>query len=458
MVGANDGLSPLIFVVEDDYIYRRMLEYMLRLDPENESVFFDTGKSCIAELHRKPDILILDYSLPDLNGKEILQIVLQKSPSTTVIVLSGQTDIAIALEMLKLGAYDYIVKDENTKDRILPTLQNIKKNLNLKREVEDLKKALGQQYQSHNLLIGNSPPMQKVSELITKATQTELNVSITGETGTGKEVVARAIHFNSKRNNKPFVAVNLAAIPKDLLESELFGHEKGAFTGAIAKRKGKFELAEKGTLFLDEIGEMELSLQAKILRVLQEREFNRVGGESTLKLEARIIVATNRDLKVEVSKGNFRQDLYYRIMGFPIHLPPLRERGNDVIILAEHFIRQFCEQNGLKEKKLTTQAVNRLIKAEFPGNVRELKAVIELACVLSNNHEIDIEDISLNHFATTEDFWAQEKTLKEYNQMIIRQYMKKYENDIAQVAEKLDIGKSTLYRYIKEDETLRHLQ
>lgn len=256
--------SQRIFVLEDDPIYRRMLEYILRLDPDAECYFFTNGKDCLQKLNvNKPDVLILDYSLPDMNGREVLKEVKKASPDTSVVVLSGQTDVSIAIQMLQMGAYDYIVKDENAKDRMLSVLQHVKQNIGLKREVADLKQALGQRYDIHNLLIGESEAMLRINELILKAAQTDITVSITGETGTGKEVVAQAIHYNSKRKDKPFIAVNLAAIPKDLLESELFGHEKGAFTGAVARRKGKFEQADKGALFLDEIGEMELNLQAK---------------------------------------------------------------------------------------------------------------------------------------------------------------------------------------------------
>jgi len=225
-------------------------------------------------------------------------------------------------------------------------------------------------------IIGTSKPMQKIAQLLEKAVSTNITVSVSGETGTGKEVIAKSIHFNSPRNKEAFVAVNMSAIPKELLESELFGYEKGAFTGANTRKKGQFELAHKGTLFLDEIGEMDINMQAKVLRVLQEREVTRVGGEKPIKIDIRIIVATHRDLTEEVSNGNFREDLYYRLLGLPIHLPPLRDRGNDILLLAKYFLDAFTKQNGMEVVELSKKAKARLLAYSFPGNVRELKAII----------------------------------------------------------------------------------
>jgi DNA-binding NtrC family response regulator len=285
-----------------------------------------------------------------------------------------------------------------------------------------------------------------------KATTNNITVSITGETGTGKELVAKAIHYNSTRKKKSFVAVNVAAIPKELIESELFGHEKGAFTGAVARRIGKFEEAHKGTLFLDEIGEMDLNMQAKLLRVLQEREVTRVGGNELVKIDVRLIVATHKNLLEEVQKGNFREDLYYRLLGLPIVVPPLRDRGSDIILLAKYFVEQFCKENKMPLLKISSEAQKKLLQYAFPGNIRELKAMAELAAVMANDDSIQPDDITFNATRNTADLLLRESTLKEYNQMILKHFLQKYDNNVLLVAQKLDIGKSTIYRMIKNGE------
>jgi transcriptional regulator with GAF, ATPase, and Fis domain len=276
-------------------------------------------------------------------------------------------------------------------------------------------------------------------------------VIITGETGTGKELVAKAIHYNSKRKDKSFVTVNVAAIPSELIESELFGHEKGAFTGASYRRIGRFEEADGGTLFLDEIGEMELNLQAKILRVLQEKEIIRIGSNRPVKTDCRIVVATNKNLKEAVKKGNFREDLYYRLLGLPIELPPLRDRGNDILILARYFIGKFCDENNIPQKKLSVQSQKRLLSYTFPGNVRELKSLIELAVTLSEKDEIEPADLVVDMGDPLSVVATDTLTLREYQVKIIKATLKKSNNDIKQVADKLDIGISTIYRILKEE-------
>jgi DNA-binding NtrC family response regulator len=291
-----------------------------------------------------------------------------------------------------------------------------------------------------------------VFELIEKAIRTNITVTISGETGTGKELVAKAIHYNSIRSKQPFVPVNVAAIPKDLIESELFGHEKGSFTGATFRRIGKFEEANGGTLFLDEIAEMDFSLQAKLLRALQEREITRVGSNTPVKIDCRIIIATNKDLLEEIKKGAFRQDLYYRLYGLPIELPPLRDRGNDVIILAKHFIGVFCNENKMAVKTLTAEASARLLSYSFPGNIRELKSVIELAVTLADEDEITADHIILNKGQNLLDnILNEELSLREYDLRIVRKFLEKYNNNIRLVAEKLDIGVATIYRMLKEN-------
>ena len=444
----------VIFIVEDDPIFGKILEHNLKQN-EDFSVFrYTTGKECIANLHRKPFAMTLDYSLPDMNGREILHKVKSILPDVEVVMISGQEDITTAITLLKEGAYDYIVKkDIDIRNRLWNLLIKIKENRDLKGEVENLREALATKYEFEKIILGNSPAISKIYSLIEKACKTNITVSISGETGTGKELVAKAIHFNSNRRKKPFVAVNMAAIPKDLLESELFGFEKGSFTSAVARKTGKFEEANGGTLFLDEIAEMDINLQSKLLRVIQERELVRIGGSGIIKLDIRLVVATNRNLAEEVRKGNFREDLYYRLLGLPIHLPPLRERNNDVLLLAKHFADIFSKENKVPRKAFSNEAKEKLLRHPFPGNVRELKAIIDLAMVMSNEDQILADDISFTPGnENMEVLLTDSMSLDDYNRQIISSYLAKYDDNIVVVAKKLKVGKSTLYRMRKNHE------
>jgi len=441
-----------IFIVDDDEWYSQILEYYLSMNPDYEIVRYATGKECLANLHQKPDLITVDYAMTDINGKELLKKIKQFDADMSVIVISGQKDISTAIELLKSGASDYFVKDDNTKELLWNAVLRIREHQSLKKEVEQLKEELGQKYELSSLIKGNSPAITRIFNLVEKAARTSINVSITGETGTGKEVVARAIHYNSDRKKKPFVAINMAAIPHDLVESELFGHEKGAFTGALSRRAGRFEEANKGTLFLDEIAEMDLNLQSKLLRVLQERELVRVGGNEKVALDVRIIIATHKNLAEEVSKGNFREDLYYRITGLPIQLPPLRDRGNDVILLARFFLEGFCKNNKMPQISMSAAARDKLMTYMWPGNVRELKSAIELAAVMCSNNEIQPEDITFNPISASKQFITEEKSLRAYDIDIITWFLKKYDNNVVQVAKKLDIGKTTIYKMIRDGE------
>ncbi|MCF8327537.1 MAG: sigma-54 dependent transcriptional regulator [Bacteroidales bacterium] len=441
-----------IFVVEDDPMYSKILQYHLSQNPDYDVFVFNNGKSCLEKLYEKPDIVTLDYSLPDLSGFEVLSKIQEFNPKIPVIIISGQEDVTTAVNLLKEGAYDYITKDENTKDRIWNSIKNIREKLSLKEEISELREEIGRKYEFNKIIKGNSPALKHVFNLMEKAAKTNITVSITGETGTGKELVAKAIHYNSRFKNKPFVTVNVSAIPKELIESEMFGHEKGAFTGAHERRIGKFEEAHKGTIFLDEIGEMDMSMQTKLLRVLQEKELTRVGSNKVIKIETRVIVATHKNLLQEVKNGNFREDLYYRLLGLPIELPPLRDRGNDILILAKHFVEEFAKENEMGEVSITNEAQEKLLKYPYPGNVRELRAVIELATVMSNNGQITADDINFYSTSSMNDLLLEETTLKEYERRIIKNFLKKYNNDILLVAKKLDVGKSTIYRMKKNGE------
>lgn len=441
-----------VFILEDDVWYGSMLQHYLSLNPDYEVKRFESTQTFFDRLHELPDVVTLDYSLPDMDGGQVLKKIKNQCPDVQVIMISGQEDIATAIDLLKHGAFDYIVKNEDTKDRLWNSILHLKEIRGLRKEVEELKEEVGKKYDYSKFIIGNSEPIQKIFTLIEKASKTNITVSVTGETGTGKEVVAKAIHYNSDRHKKPFVAVNVAAIPKELIESELFGHEKGAFTGAVTRRIGKFEEANNGTLFLDEIGELDINLQAKLLRVLQEKEIVRVGGNEVVPVNARIIVATHRNLLDEVHAKNFREDLYYRLIGLPINLPPLRERGNDILVLAKHFIDMFCKENGMDKKSLSPEAQQKLKSYSFPGNVRELKSVIELAVVMADGDMIMADNFNISLQASLGDLLNKERTLKEYEIQILQHFLDKYDRDVLLVAKKLDVGKSTIYRMIQAGE------
>jgi len=445
--------SLKIFILEDDTWYGSMLHHYLSLNPDYEVKKFESSAEFFNNLHENPDVVTLDYSLPDMAGDEVLKKIKESHPGIQVGVISGQEDVATAISLLKNGAFDYIVKDDDTKDRIWNTLLHLKEINGLRQEVEELKEQVVKKHVDFSkFIICKSDQIMKICGLIEKASKTNITVSITGETGSGKEVVAKAIHYNSDRSKKPFVAVNVAAIPKDLIESELFGHEKGSFTGAVTRRIGKFEEANNGTLFLDEIGELDINLQAKLLRVLQEKEVVRVGGNEVTKINCRIIVATHKNLLQEVQDKTFREDLYYRLIGLPIHIPPLRERGNDIIILAKHFMDLFCKENSVAKKSLSAESQQKLLMYPFPGNVRELRSVIELSIVMADSDVIEPPHLTLNSTSSLNGIMSHEKSLKQYEIDIIQHYLDKYDKDVLLVAKKLDIGKSTIYRMIQAGE------
>ncbi|PPK87716.1 DNA-binding NtrC family response regulator [Neolewinella xylanilytica] len=440
-----------IFVVEDDPFYGKLLKHHLNLNPDFEVDLFTTGQACLEALYRKPDVISIDYGLPDMNGGELFARIRDLNNVVPIVIISGQEDISTVVNLLKRGVHDYIVKDDNTKSLLWKSIVNIRENSDLKVEVESLRGQLEEKY-SFDGIIGKSQAMQGIYTMLRKAVKSNINVSITGETGTGKEVIARAIHYNSERSKKPFMAVNTAAIPENLLESELFGHEKGAFTGAVGRKAGKFEAAKDGTLFLDEIAEMDLTLQSKILRAIQEREFTRVGGTENIPFRARLLTATHRDLEVRVREGKFREDLFYRIMGLPIALPALRERGEDILLLASAFVKQYAKDNGLQPLKLNKSAKDKLLKYDFPGNVRELKAIIDLACVMTETNKINADDIIFSGLNSPSNFEYGSKTLREYTREILQHHLEKYDNNVVQVAKVLDMGKSTIYNMLKSGE------
>ena len=445
----------LVFVVEDNDWYCKMIAHIVSMNPDFEVMTFTNGKECIDNLNLQPFAICLDYSLPDVTGLEVLKKTKAYNPEIEVIIISEQEDIETAINLLKFGAYDYLVKAKDIKNKIFNSLANIFKKHQLVLEVDNLRSQVQTKYSFSKLLIGESDKMKEVYQLMERTLNNDITVSITGETGTGKEMVAKAIHYNSKRKTKPFIPVNVTAVPRELIESEFFGYERGAFTGAMSRRVGKFEEADGGTLFLDEIGDMDAAFQAKLLRVLQEQEIVRLGNNKPVKIDVRIIVATHKDLLEEVRKGNFREDLFYRLIGLTIFLPPLRERDQDVLMLAQHFINSFCKSNGYAPKTISKEAKHKFLSYDFPGNVRELKTVAELSVVMSNSDDIRPEDLT---FQTSNKFVGnnhdKDMTMRQYELKIVKSHIRKYEGNIKLAAQKLKIGTATIYRMLKAEEEI----
>ncbi len=451
MKAPNGKPAYRIFIVEDNDLYAKVLKRQLENDQFEVFVFYN-GRDCLDNLDKSPDVITLDYTLPDMNGDLILNEIKKRMPSVHVIIISGQNDINTAVSLLKSGAYDYLTKGPDTREKLSNTIHNIYQSDQLRMENENLKEAVREKYDFRKLIKGNSREIEGIFELMEKAVNTNISVSITGETGTGKELVAKGIHYNSKRKSMPFVAVNISAIPEGLVESELFGHEKGAFTGADFKKIGKFEQANGGTLFLDEIADLDIHIQTKLLRVIQERELCRLGGSQVIPLDVRILTATHKDLQSLVAEGRFRQDLYYRLLGLPIMLPPLRARGHDIILLAKFFIDEFCRENGIPVKTMAAATRGTLLSYPFPGNIRELKAIIELACVMCADNTIEPEHLNLIAAENVNHLLASEKTLDEYTEEIINHFLNKYNHNVKMVASKLNIGKSTIYRMLQNNQ------
>ena len=380
-----------ILVVDDEEIVRSIIKEIL--DP-----FYDVSVAEDAEsafkLVRKGDfsVAIVDLKLPGMDGIEFIKKSREVNPDMVSIVLTGHSSVESAVNAMREGAYDFLTKPSG-RDEILLHIKRAIEYFSLKRENKGLKKEIHKKY-SYDNIIGNSDPIQKVFSLISKVVDSESNILILGETGTGKELVAKTIHYNSNRSDAPFIPVNCGAIPAELLESELFGHEKGAFTGAVSSRQGRFERADKGTIFLDEIGELAFPLQVKLLRVIQEREFERVGGNKTIQVDLRIIAATNHDLEEEVRKKNFREDLYYRLNVIPLVLPALRERRDDIPVLAMHFLGIMAEKKSRDIKGITDEALEVLKNYSWPGNIRELENIIERTVILkADEGPVIIDDL-----------------------------------------------------------------
>jgi two-component system, NtrC family, nitrogen regulation response regulator NtrX len=433
-----------ILIVDDEASIRGTLAGILE-DEGHKAVLCESGEEAIAHFARDEfDLAILDLWLPGIDGLSVLER-LNGAGAPPVIVISGHANIDTAVRATRLGAYDFLEKPLSL-ERVLLTVNHALADRKLRDQVRDLRR----HFTLEELLIGESDSMRKLDQQIRSAAPTATRVLITGENGSGKEIVARTLHRLSPRADQPFIDVNCAAIPEELIESELFGHRKGAFTGAIDDRKGKFELADGGTLFLDEIGDMSLKTQAKVLRVLQEQTFQRVGGQQTIKVDARVIAATNKDLEAEINAGSFRSDLFYRLNVIPIDVPPLRARGNDVVLLAEHFLRRFAAESGAPRKKLSAGAANKLKMYYWPGNVRELRNVIERLAILLPGDTIEAEDVQLGARSDAPVTVDPKLTLKEARDEFERQYilgrLREFAGNVSRTADALGVERSNLYR------------
>jgi DNA-binding NtrC family response regulator len=397
------------------------------------------------------DLVLLDVAMPEMNGLDVLRRIREAHPDVSTIMMSGNATIETAVQATKLGAHDFVEKPLST-DKLLITIQNALSYARLSRENAHL----AAQARGEFSMIGSGAAMHAIFDKIAKTAPTTGRVLITGENGTGKELVARAIHDHSKRAKAPFIKLNCAAIPSELIESELFGHEKGAFTGATQQRRGKFELADGGTLFLDEVGDMNPGAQAKVLRVLQEGEFERVGGDVTIKTDVRVIAATNKDLPEEIAQNRFREDLFYRLNVVPIELPPLRSRREDIRELAEHFLAVLCEANGRRPKRLVSGAVTLLMQYDWPGNVRELRNSLERLVILTGDADLiteqDIQE-TLPSVKPVRGSYHRGTSLKDLvaaaEREIVMSALDANDHHISNTAKELQLERSHLYKKMK---------
>lgn len=441
-----------VFVVDDDPWYVQVIEYFLTKHSDYELVRFANANDCLANLYLNPDLITLDYGLPDGTGIEVLHKIKQYNKHIPVIVISAQDDIKVAVNILKAGASDYFVKDDNIKDLLWNAIERIREHSSLQQEVAYLREELGQKYDIDNLRMGKGAAIQKVFDAIEKAAKTNINVSISGEKGSGQEVVAKAIHYNSERSKAPFVAVNVNSIPKDMLEQELFGTRKDGPNGLTEIRKGKFEHANGGTIFLDEVADLDINMQSKLMSVINDRSYVSSVNNELIQLDVRIITATDKNLLDETKKGKIREDFYYSIIGLPIVLPPLRERGDDILIIAKYYLDEFCNKNKLPHITMMQDAKEKLMAYHYPGNAFEMKSIMELAAVMCSDNQINAKDLTFNLESLNNQMLNEEKTLKEYTNDIIAAFLRKYDNNVTKVSEKLDIGRSTIYKMIQDKE------
>jgi len=381
-----------ILVIDDEVGARESLRMILKTD-YTVLLAKDAEEATLQIREYSPDVILLDIILPDLDGLKLLERIKRKEPDTIVIMITATKTVKTAVEAMKLGAYDYVTKPFDV-DELRLIISRALSTQALEKEVKYLRQEIDKGFVFENI-IGKSKAMKEIFGMVKQIADSKSTVLVMGESGTGKELISRAIHYHSNRKNYPFVTINCAAIPETLIESELFGHEKGAFTNAIEKKLGRFEVAHQGTLFLDEIGELSLATQAKILRFLEEKEFNRVGGSKTIKVDVRLITATNRDLNQLLKKAAFREDLYYRINVVPIVIPPLRERKEDILPLLDHFIKKYNEEGHKRVRGISKEALELMMNYEWPGNIRELENSIERVIALTSNEYIQPDELPI---------------------------------------------------------------
>jgi two-component system response regulator HydG len=450
---AERKMRETILLVDDDEAHRTMLKVNL-LGEKYRIEEVDDGDEVLPCLKRQEvDLILMDMKMARMDGLSTLSVLLQAGYMVPVIVLTAFSSVESAVEAMKKGAFDYLSKPVDIEELKLLVSRALSFK-SLTEENTQLKNRLGEQFSFKNI-IGKSAAMQEMFATLSMVAPTDATVLITGESGTGKELVANALHQNSARREFSFIKLNCAALNENLLESELFGHEAGAFTGAAGRRKGRFELAHRGTLFLDEIGDMSLQTQAKILRVLQEREFERLGGAETIKVDVRLLAATHKDLQTMIGEGTFRQDLYFRLSVVPVHLPALRERNMDVTQLANHFLKFFADKNRKDIRGLHPEALNLLLQYDWPGNIRELENTVERAVILCLGEQITPQDlppqllsVDVREIRKTQD--GEGFTLRDMEREVIRSTLEKTGNNKSQAAKKLGVARQTLLNKIKE--------
>ncbi len=438
-------MRPNVLVVEDEEKLRRVIE--LRLESEG----FDVAQAASAEaalpLAGRADLILSDLRLPGMDGMELLQLLRRQNSMAPVILMTAHGSVNAAVEAMKTGAADFLEKPFSL-DHLVAIVRKAVEVRSLRDENRKLKEELGRRYEIGNI-IGHSQAMQDIFATILRVAPTRATVLLAGESGVGKDLFARAIHHNSPRADKPMVKINCTALPENLMESELFGYERGAFTGALNSKPGKFEQADHGTVFLDEIGDVPTHIQVKLLRVLQEREFERLGSNKTQHIDVRVIAATNRDLRAALEEGTFREDLYYRLNVVPLEIPPLRERRDDIPWLAEHFVKKLSPDTGSRVEGITEAALQKLMGYDWPGNVRELENVIERSLVMARADQLDAADIRLDtgrgaRVASGDFSLPPGMTLDQYEQEIIKQALKKADGNKSQAARLLGLTRNAL--------------
>lgn len=444
-------MSGTICIVDDEPSILNTLSSILE-DERYQVAIAKTGEEALKVIQMEvPDVVLLDIWMPELDGLEVLKRVREQFPHIMVIMMSGHGSVETAVKATKLGAYDYLEKPLD-----LEKVTILVRNALHQRKLEEENINLRVKVERHSKLVGASSVMEKLRQQIAAAAPTHSRVLISGENGTGKELVARAIHLQSPRHNRPFVEVNCAAIPETLIETELFGHERGAFTGAVSQKRGKFDFADGGTLFLDEIGDMSLATQAKVLRVLAEQQFTRVGGEKLIEVNIRVIAASNKDFSQEIEKGKFRDDLFYRLNVLPIEVPPLRARREDIPALTRHFLKIHAEEQGVKLKEITPEALDALARHEWPGNIRELRNQVERLMIMVPKTTIEVGDVlpfmprGFNRINPLDAYDSLRDARHAFEREYITIRLRENGGNVSKTADDLKIERSHLHRRIKD--------